>query len=791
MKTVFFTLCSAAVLTLSATVPDNSWSIVLSGKGSTAEKHFDQIAARLLKKGVKHLTGADLKIVTGTKKTKNAIFVGRHADPVKFENNFWQGRFRTDNEGNWYFAGSSRALFNREKHLNHRFHEAGIIRCAALFLREYAGFRSVLPDWKYQYFTKKRSVDFPKNFVINYKAPDILYCNGRNTNDPVYDLANGYLPGVWYHTYGGHSHPVAVPTTLFDRHPEYFFLTKKGKRWKGVQYCISNPGFQELVYKEMCRKADLGYQWVQLSQTDGFSLCNCKNCQDFCNTRDAGEKIWILHRKLAERFHKERPGKKVVILCYDPNRNPPKTFKAFPPNVIIETSRYTEEAFKQWQDTNVPGGFVTYVYNWGVYHPEGYSPKLTPDQVVEQLKTFRKYNVKGIYRCGFGELSGLEGAAYYTYGAALTDPAVTADKAVMEFCRGVMPQSPQTLKKFYDKLHAVMAKGREHRYINWQQIFSKRMPGGYKNHYLYAARYDERSLAELDALLKECEKILPGDDFPRLLRREFDLIRHAAGMSRAYLKYLKNPDAVNLQQLEKAVKQRSAYIESLPRHKTGRFSFVANQPLFAQGNPKTLIPGGTGPGRFVYPVSWPWQQLMQLKIVPGSRSAKVDGQAHILLPALMEKWELDIKFKMDLTKEGVRFTFTGPVPVKNSSDIFYINLPEYRINFRCGNGVGNIRTASVYLRKSDKKSVTGETFFYLKDERTLKVKRLDQQNCTILIPWRFFPGKTRPAAGTKLPFNVSFRRQTGHLFQMLTFEPDLKYLDEKNTWMSGRGTLAF
>lgn len=790
MKKLFFLLALLSAALLGAAQPDSSWSIVISGKGSDAEKYFDRIAAELLRKGVKHLTGADLKIVTGTKRTGKAIFVGRNADPVKLENGLWQGRFRTDKEGNWYFAGSFRSIFHMAKHTNHRFHEAGIIRCAALFLREYAGFRAYLPGGRYQSFTAKKSVDFPKNFVKNYQTPAISYCNGRNTGDPVYDLANGFLPGVWYFTYGGHSHPVAVPLSVYKEHPEYFILTKKGKRWQGKQYCISNPGFQELVYKEMCRKVDEGYQWVQLAQTDGFGLCRCKNCQEYGNTKDAGEKIWILHRKLAERFHKERPGKKVVILCYHPNVKPPKAFSKFPPNVIIETSRYKEKDFKEWSNTEVPGGFVTYVYNWGTYHPAGYSPKFLPEEGVEQLKVFRKYKVRGVYRCGFGELFGLEAPSYYAYGAALSDPRITADEAVMEFCRGVMPNAPQTLKNFYDKLYAVLRKDTGAAYTNWHQIFSKRMPGGYKNHRLYVARYDEKSLAELDVLLKKCEAADSGNKFPLLLRREFDLVRHTARMSRAYLSYLKSPDFPGLQRLEKAVNARTGYLKSLPLYKGKRYSHVGGQALFAQHPPQTVIAGGSGSGRFVYPVTWPWKKLMSRKIVPGARTVRPDGKEHYLLPGLMEKWEEDVKFKFELTEKGVQLTTEGLAYDKKASDFFYIHLPDYRIIFRCGFSKGGVRAAGIYRNLPGGTPVQEKTE-HIKSDRSVHVKRTGERSYTVLLPWRYFPGKVRPQPGSSLSFNVSFRRQVGHNFRQYTFEPDLKHLGERTTWMAGRGKLLF
>ena len=43
--------------------------------------------------------------------------------------------------------------------------------------------------------------------------------------------------------------------------------------------CISNPEVQELMLKEMEKQFDLGYDWVQLSQTDGYRECECPKCK--------------------------------------------------------------------------------------------------------------------------------------------------------------------------------------------------------------------------------------------------------------------------------------------------------------------------------------------------------------------------------------------------------------------------------------------------------------------------------------------------------------------------------
>ena len=775
-------------LLLGAAAPDSSWSIVVPDRGTPAERHFDKMAAQLLRRGLAHLTGADLPVVTGKKTTPRAIFVGRLADPKELPAGFWRGRLRVAENGDWYFAGSYRADILWKEHLNHRFHELGTLRAVIMFLREYAGLRCPLPSGRYLKFTRKGAVDLPPGFVKSY-VPDFLYVSGRPTNDAVYDISNGFLSGPWYFTYGGHSHPVAVPLSVYDKHPEYFLLTSQKKRWKGKQYCISNPGFQELVYREMCKKADLGYEWVQLGQTDGFSMCACDACKGWGNTTDPGEKIWILHLKLAERFHKERPGKKVVILCYAPNSAPPSSFKKFPPNVVIELCRNSEADLRAWKGYEVPGGFTAYIYNWGTYHPEGFSPSHTPEQSARQLKLFREFGVKGIYRCGFGELWGLAGADCYAYGRILADGSCTPDAAVEEFCRLVLPQAPEKLRDFYRLLYGLQTRRLAQSHQDYHNIHGNRMPGRYANMETYALRYDEKALADLDALLKQLEAAAPGDSFARLLRTEFDFLRLTARMSRDYLAFLKKPSVETLRKVSESVKARDGFIDALPRHKKIA-AYQAGLPLFANTPVAELRWGGAWKGKFLYPLCFPFERMLKEKIIPGTREIRADGKKHPLLPALMEAWTDDVSVSVTAAEKGMYVCFhRDRVGKPGTGDWFYIFLPKWFIVFRPGY---RTQGAFIYPRLENVSPMQPKKYGQGRREKELTAADTGkgQERSTLFIPWKYLGG--RPAPGSRIPVNFSFRRQlVNRSFCGMVFEPDLKYLHERFTVDEGRGSLTF
>ena len=134
-----------------------------------------------------------------------------------------------------------------------------------------------------------------------------------------YHLALNRFPTV-DNEIGDHTHHRAVPPTaeMIKAHPEYFALINGQRYTQGggaqAQYCISNPEVQELMYKDLDDHFKQGYRHMDLGQSDGFRPCQCENCKSLFGTGDDwSEKIWILHRNLAERAYKNWPDRIVVI----------------------------------------------------------------------------------------------------------------------------------------------------------------------------------------------------------------------------------------------------------------------------------------------------------------------------------------------------------------------------------------------------------------------------------------------------------------------------------------------
>src|SRR5690606_8452581 len=110
-------------------------------------------------------------------------------------------------------------------------------------------------------------------------------------------------------------------------HPEYFALTKEGKRscelkWgfdAYVPYCVTNKAAQDLVYQQAEKLIASGEKTISINTMDGFRLCQC-NC-DECNklfgmqaeswdqihARGRSGKLWQAAFRITERIRQKYP----------------------------------------------------------------------------------------------------------------------------------------------------------------------------------------------------------------------------------------------------------------------------------------------------------------------------------------------------------------------------------------------------------------------------------------------------------------------------------------------------
>jgi len=461
----------------------------------------------------------------------------------------------------------------------------GTAKGVADFLRQFVGTRFLYPDieaWltlqdaaKVDFaaspafeFLPSPTVSVPADLNVT-KTPFLIYNIGYPHRGGFYDIANNRFPLVDVMA-GAHTYERAVPVAkYYDTHPEYFALVG-GQRVKRGQYCVSNPQFQELLFQDMISWLDRGFDMVDLGQPDGFQACQCAECAKLFGTgEDWSEKLWILHRNLAERVLKARPGKKVMMMSYILTAAPPKTFKAFPANTRIMLCGTNEDDIAPWKACVVPQGFTGYVYNWCPNLGSRYTPMRTPRYIEAQARRLAGFSIRGLYRDGPGSLYGLEGPVYYIMGRMFDDPQGNSAKELMqEFCGAAFGKSAPAMMAFYDRLYQgielyaeflgtrcpgwayVDIYGRRHKYLNdpFQLLAFLYTPG------------------MLDALEKDLARAEKAADTAKvktrlaLARREFDYLKALARVAHLHNAYQVAPDVASRDRLLDAIDARNALI---------------------------------------------------------------------------------------------------------------------------------------------------------------------------------------------------------------------------------------
>jgi len=455
------------------------------------------------------------------------------------------------------------------------------------FLREYAGTRFLYPDLApWRPLMSAASVDLLKTPAIEFlptptiavpagldvrRTAAVKFNIGHGQGVGFYDLANNRFPLV-DDMFGAHTWARAVPPKKYrETHPEYFALIGGKRLLDGHgQYCISNPDVQELMYRDLIHWLDSGYATVSLGQPDGFRPCQCDKCTELYDTgTDWNEKIWIFHRKLAERVLKARPGKHVTIMSYIQTALPPKTFKAFPKNTRIMMTGTNEKDIAPWRDCVVPGGFTSFVYNWCPNLASRYTPMRTPRYVEAQVKRLVANRFQSIYRDGPGALYGLEGPVYYVMGRMFDDAENSQAKdLVHEFCGAAFGKAAPSMLRFYDRLYHGIELYAEYlgtRCPAWtyRDIYGRRHKHLSDPFQLLGFLYTPKLLAALEKDLARAENTAKADKVKTrlaLVRREFDYVKDLATVTHLYHAYEIQPDLASRDRLLDAIDARNARI---------------------------------------------------------------------------------------------------------------------------------------------------------------------------------------------------------------------------------------
>ncbi|MBQ9368659.1 MAG: DUF4838 domain-containing protein [Victivallales bacterium] len=629
--------------------------------------------------------------------------------------------------------------------------ELGSVKAVLFFLEEFLGARFVFPGKDGRIWQKRDRIAVPSGTHL-IRKPFVTGCSSRS-QELFFDLATNNYYCRWYGTYGGHSHDKAIPPSMLKEHPEYAAL-KQGKRpvrSSCQQYCLSNPEVQEIIYQELLTHTDRGFEIVQLGQSDGYNACECEKCAAMYGIDDPGEKLWILHRGYAERFLKDRPGKKLQILAYGPTLHPPKSFKAFPPNVIIELAPYSPAVFQEWKAVQVTGGFAAYLYNWGWYHAEGFTPVSDFATLAAQARDFWRDGFHNLYKCGYGTLHALEGPYYYQWGRQLED--ATRDTAALrrEYCLAY-GKAQETMLKFHDLLDSRLALGK-YGQDDWNEAVMKTDANdrlAYPSA-LMALRYPNEVLDELEALLKQAEAENPSQTAPMVfVRCEYDYLKLTARACNALWKYRASMTQENYAALMEAVLARNHFLDSLPVTQKGtpRCTDIMGVSLFGSPDLSVLREGG----RLRGPLGWPfntdaaWMQEVGIENAC-SRTIRAGQPPQYMQwkliyasqPAEFKEFPCTISVQDDATNLTVIFKLPAnpQEKVENTSLSIFIGSEKelYRINLRAKNG-----TCVRYKREKTNKENDGNGDVF-KNDGACGTSKWDGETVTVTIPWAGIGGR--------------------------------------------------
>ena len=619
---------AAAGLAAQAAVVDSSYAIVIPDGEPSGVQRALATAATALQDALKEGAGLDLAVVEKSKAPAGkAIWIG--AEFAERDGLDLSGYAKFDNlvaekDGNVYLCGRDRGR-EGQRNLGWQRCTLASVKAVTRFMHDILGVRFLAPGKVGRDVPRLDRVEVPEG-LRSTERPRIDYGSGRYY-EMMFDIANNNVGAGAYHSYGGHSYEPAVPADrYFKDHPEYFGLIS-GKRVymkHGSVLCISNPEVQQLMVDELCRQFDAGADVCQLGQQDGFIGCQCDRCRAFGGpeAEDWGEKLWILHADIARRLEKLRPGKVVHIMCYGPTAHPPKTFRKFPSNVMVEQCRTSEEAFHEWDGYEVPHGFTVYTYLWGEYPRPGYTAKNSCDYLAWFARFLLKNRVHGIYRCGYGELFGTEGPGYWVFNSLLGDPDLSVRSLVNEYCERAYGPASAPMLLFHDTLDGRLGSKP-----------GKAGPPGLAaglqlDHFAYV--YSPDATKVMDAALARAEATPGLTDKQRkriaLVRTEYDYARNLGRIATLYAAYKAQPSWALFDPLAEQVVARNAMLDSLYTGPKGAMRAVEGWPeirLFGAMRRSMMAVNGRLGATLGAPLGWDVKYLKERGVLPGAAKKTV------------------------------------------------------------------------------------------------------------------------------------------------------------------------
>ena len=575
-------------------------------------------AAKILQRVLKESTSVELPIVTEDDKNPAAaaFYIGRTRKGIR-------GKIiPEDLQVQEYVLGiSGKDIFlcgvNEEtRYFGKSFFRPGDSKAVIRFLEDFVHARFLLPGPMGEEIPVLSSLVIPEKFHLRHKASfpyhiaPIPVLKDRERFEP-WATAMNFLDrrdAVYFY---GHSWPNVIPAAKYGKtHPEYYVL-QNGKRRPdkvGSQLCISNKEVRDLMLQSIEKAFAAGIKFYQLSQSDAFFACECPEC---VKLGPPPVRVWNYHVGLAGEIYRKYPDRKINILAYEVTMKVPGWIREFPPNVIIELTKYDEKEFDAWKK-QFPAmkEFMVYDYNWGAFHETGFLPKRTPGRIADQLLRYHKNGVINIYNCGFSTaLTGLEAPVTYIYGRLLDDVSLNPNLLLADYCTAAFGRDAGPfMNNFFSIMHKYLETYPENAYFTDDDPRLVRTPAAMiRNHYPAAA------VRKMEEFLSAAEKSVSSPKQKMRLkdvRLHFNYMKSVVKAFDAYSLYQLAPDRSIFQIICEALREREQAIDAI---------FRSDIPALwkSRDNRQIWLAGGTLSGKLGAPFTWNYREMEKSGVLPG------------------------------------------------------------------------------------------------------------------------------------------------------------------------------
>jgi hypothetical protein len=151
-----------------------------------------------------------------------------------------------------------------------------------------------------------------------------------------------------------HAWSRALPSSLFDQHPEYF-AEVDGKRIP-KQACISNPEVVERFVRHYVERFDEAPEMesASISPNDGANYCECQRC--LAMNKDLSSRVLMFINEVARRVAEKHPHRYLAFYAYAYNEEPPKASNLrVEPNVVTVLAHYSTDTTRTIADAAFHG----------------------------------------------------------------------------------------------------------------------------------------------------------------------------------------------------------------------------------------------------------------------------------------------------------------------------------------------------------------------------------------------------------------------------------------------------